>query len=88
MVTANVHQAKTNLSKLLDAAERGEEVVITRRGSGANRFVLKPADRLSTRRLFGALQGKVQFSPDYDAADAEIAGMFDSAVGRSAEGAE
>jgi prevent-host-death family protein len=36
----NVHQAKTQLSKLLDAAKRGEEVVITRRGHGVNRFRL------------------------------------------------
>ncbi|MDQ6754764.1 MAG: type II toxin-antitoxin system prevent-host-death family antitoxin [Actinomycetota bacterium] len=80
MVTANVHQAKTNLSRLLDAAERGEEVVITRRGPGANRFVLKPEALPSTAGLFGALRGKIRFSSDYDDADAEIAGMFEQAA--------
>ncbi|MCZ2403100.1 type II toxin-antitoxin system prevent-host-death family antitoxin [Paenarthrobacter sp. Z7-10] len=82
MVTANVHQAKTNLSKLLDAADRGEEVVITRRGSGSNRFVLKPANSPATGGLFGSLRGKIQLSSDYDDGDAEIARMFEAALDR------
>ena len=86
MVTANVHEAKTNLSKLLDAAERGEEVIITRRGSGANRFVLKPIDSPDTSGIFGALRGKVKYSPDYNDADAEITSMFEKAFDRPTEG--
>lgn len=30
MATATIHQAKTNLSKLIEQAERGEEVLIAR----------------------------------------------------------
>lgn len=73
-----MHEAKTNLSKLLDAAERGEEVYITRRGGGVDRFALVPAPRARRADLFGALRGQVVYAADYDAADAEIASMFGS----------
>lgn len=39
---ANIHQAKTDLSKLIEAAERGKEVIIARAG--------KPVVRLSLPR--------------------------------------
>ena len=73
---ANVHAAKSQLSKLLDAVERGEEVIITRRGSGTNRFLLVPAPLPRRRELFGALKGQIVYSPDFDSADAEIEAMF------------
>ena len=80
MATANVHEAKTNLSKLLDAAERGEEVIITRRGPGVGRFALVPVPTPPRGELFGALRGKIRFADDYDDADAVIAGMFDEST--------
>lgn len=79
METANVHQAKSQLSKLLDAAERGEDVVITRRGPGINRFRLVPVVELRRPR-FGALAGQIAFADDYDGADAEIQSMFDESL--------
>ena len=39
MVTVNVHEAKTNLSRLLKQAETGEEVVIARNGKPVARLV-------------------------------------------------
>ncbi|MGQ0575824.1 MAG: type II toxin-antitoxin system Phd/YefM family antitoxin [Pseudonocardia sp.] len=80
MQQANVHEAKTNLSKLLDAAARGEDVVITRRGSGVTRFALVPIPAPRRSDPFGALRGQIVFAPDYDEADAEITAMFDDAV--------
>lgn len=76
MKSANVHEAKTNLSKLLDAAERGEDVYITRRGGRVTRFALVPAPRTPRADLYGALRGRIVYAEDYDAADAEIAAMF------------
>ena len=35
----NVHEAKSNLSKLLDKVERGEEVVLARHGRAVARLV-------------------------------------------------
>ncbi|MDQ3151418.1 MAG: type II toxin-antitoxin system prevent-host-death family antitoxin [Actinomycetota bacterium] len=79
METANVHEAKTNLSKLLDAAERGEQVFITRRGGTVTRFAIVPAPLVPRSQLFGALRGQIAYAPDDDSADAEIAAMFDQA---------
>jgi prevent-host-death family protein len=42
MITANIHDAKTNLSKLLEAVERGEEVVVARAGKPVARLVAIP----------------------------------------------
>lgn len=39
MITMNVHEAKTHFSELLAAVERGEEVVICRRGKPVARLI-------------------------------------------------
>ena len=80
MTTANVHQAKSNLSKLLNAAAEGEEVIITRRGGKVTRFKLIPAQAVKKPPLFGALKGKIVYSEDYDQADAEIQAMFEEST--------
>ncbi len=67
MVLMNVHQAKSQLSKLLDAAERGEDVYVTRRGS---RFQIVPAPETAHGDLFGILRHELtRGEPDYEAAD-------------------
>lgn len=71
MIKANIHEAKTNLSKLVDAAERGENVVISRAGKPA--VMLVPVAKSDKpKRQFGFLKGQITFAPDYDRADAEI----------------
>ncbi len=42
----NVHEAKTNLSKLLEAVERGETVVICRNGKPVAKLVAAGTGRL------------------------------------------
>ena len=49
MKTLNVHEAKTHLSALIDAVQRGEEVVILRYGKPAARLVA--AAELEARTL-------------------------------------
>lgn len=56
----SVHAAKTNLSKLLEAVERGERVVIARHGVPAAELV--PVKRSDIR--FGSLKGKLAPPPD------------------------
>jgi prevent-host-death family protein len=48
MKTVNIHQAKTHLSALLSAVEKGEDVVIARNGTPVARLVLleQPARRV------------------------------------------
>ncbi|MEL6915927.1 MAG: type II toxin-antitoxin system prevent-host-death family antitoxin [Pseudomonadota bacterium] len=55
----SIHTAKTQLSKLIEAALRGEEVVIAKGSQPVVRLVPLPQDR----KLFGALEGKVT-APD------------------------
>ena len=61
MVTVNVHEAKTHLSRLLAQVEAGEEVVIARNG--------KPVARLVTSTGLGkptpdVLKGKIVIPDD------------------------
>jgi prevent-host-death family protein len=57
-----VHQAKTNLSKLIARAEAGEEVVITRGDTPVAR--LTPIEPKALKRCFGMLKGKIPDLPD------------------------
>lgn len=85
MVISNIHQAKTNLSKLIERAEAGEEVVIARNGKPA--VWLMPVEAVPSvdepRRpdglpaWMGSLKGQIWVSPDFDAYDEEIARMFE-----------
>lgn len=52
MPTYTVHDAKTNLSKLIERAEAGEEVIIARRDAPAVRLV--PVTSGPRKRSFGA----------------------------------
>ncbi len=54
MSIVNVHQAKTQLSRLLVQVEAGEEVVIARRGVPVARLV---RCNLHAKRKFGAMKG-------------------------------
>ena len=56
MVTVNVHEAKTNLSRLLKQVEAGEEVVIARNGRPVARLV--EYGRRS-KRQFGSMRGQI-----------------------------
>ncbi len=75
-IKANIHEAKTNLSKLIAAAKQGEEVIISRAGQPEVRLVPIQADEKPKRRQFGAWAGKVWMAPDMDAVDREIAEDF------------
>jgi prevent-host-death family protein len=58
----SIHQAKTQLSKLIAAAERGEEVVISRRETPVVKIV--PVQQ-PKKRVFGALKGKIDIGPEF-----------------------
>ena len=65
MLTVNVHEAKTQLSRWLQAVEAGEEVVIARAGQPMARLVsVVPA---VPRRRFGMLAGRYTVPADFDA---------------------
>jgi prevent-host-death family protein len=63
MVTANIHEAKTNLSKLIEQAERGEEVIIARGNKPAVRLV--PVEEPPKARIPGLYKGEFEFSDSF-----------------------
>jgi prevent-host-death family protein len=74
----NVHDAKTNLSKLLQQVEAGEEIVIGRNGVPVAKLV--KVDPPRRRRKAGALKGRIWIAPDIDDLDAEIERSFNESV--------
>jgi len=71
----NVHAAKTHLSRLLERAEAGEEIVIGRAGKPIAKLVPYVAER--PRRVFGRLKGQIVVHGDFDADNEEIARSFE-----------
>ena len=63
MATVTIHDAKTNLSKLIARVEAGEEIVIARGKTPVARLTAVRAPP-ATRR-FGALKGIVSVGPEF-----------------------
>ncbi|MBI3490349.1 MAG: type II toxin-antitoxin system Phd/YefM family antitoxin [Acidobacteria bacterium] len=59
----SVHAAKTHLSKLLERAEAGEEVVIARGKTPIVR--LTPVRSTPPQRRFGAMRGRAKVTPAF-----------------------
>jgi antitoxin (DNA-binding transcriptional repressor) of toxin-antitoxin stability system len=59
-----MHDAKTQLSRIIERVERGEEIVISRAGTPVAKIV--PLMRDSGRVGRGALKGMVRFAPHWD----------------------
>lgn len=83
----NMLEAKTQLSKLVEAVLRGEEVVIANRGKPVVRLIKAEAPK---RRRWGAWEGMMTdaqidhaFSPEVDA---EVAREWTESLARPVEG--
>ena len=72
---ANMHEAKSKLSQLVERAEAGEEVVIAKSGKPAVKLVPCKTDK---KRIFGQFRGQVYATKDFDSKEVneEIANMF------------
>lgn len=62
MDTVTIHDAKTNLSRLIARAERGEEIVIAR---GKQPVVRLVAVKKPKKRKPGMFKGKVEIGPAF-----------------------
>jgi prevent-host-death family protein len=71
----NMHQAKTSLSRLVERALAGEEVVIARNGEPLVRLV--PVVKERRPRVPGRLKGKIWIGPDFEFTDEEITELFE-----------
>lgn len=65
MIEVNIHEAKTQLSRLIARVEQGEEVVIARAGEPVARLVR--AESAKRSRKLGAYAGKIWIADDFDA---------------------
>ncbi len=62
--TINIYEAKTHLSKLVEQAAAGEDVIIGRGGKPVARLTRLAAPKRTIR--FGVLKGKVKVADDFD----------------------
>jgi prevent-host-death family protein len=70
-----MHEAKTNLSQLVERAEAGEEIVIARNGKPVARLV--PVTRTnSLADVYGIWRGQVRMADDFDELPDDIAEAF------------
>ena len=65
MAVVNLHAAKTHLSRLVDQAAAGEEVIIAKAGKPIAKLVA--LDRPPQRRVPGTLAGRLRIPDDLDA---------------------
>jgi len=85
----NIHAAKTHLSKLIERAEAGEEVIVARNGKPAVRLtpVERPVEPNSEPAVgpmgpgypawFGILRGQIWIAPGSEAPDAELGRLME-----------
>ncbi len=67
MTAVNIHEAKTQLSRLVDAATRGETVIIAKAGTPVAK--LTRVDAPTARRRIGFLEGQGRVPEDFDTAE-------------------
>ena len=77
MVTVNIHEAKTQLSKLVDQAVRGDAFVIAKAGKPLVKVT--KLDASAAPRRLGFLAGEIAVPKDFDRmGEAKIAAWFTS----------
>lgn len=75
MVTVNMHEAKTQLSRLVDRAVKGEPFVIAKAGKPLVRVAA--IDAPAAPRRLGFMEGEIAVPDDFDEiGEAEIAALF------------
>jgi prevent-host-death family protein len=64
MKPVNMHDAKTHLSKLVERAAAGEEIIIAKAGKPVAKLVA--IERNMTPRVAGSMRGKIWIADDFD----------------------
>lgn len=76
MLTAGVTEAKAQLSKLLEAVQRGERVVISRAGKPVAELTVYRGD--TRPRQLGGWAGRVWIADDFDELPEDVLADFES----------
>ena len=74
-MTVNMHEAKTNLSKLITFLDKGEEIIIAKAGNPVAKLVSYAPSK--KRRIPNLLKGQVIFYEDFNSSDDEITMLFE-----------
>ena len=73
MKSVNIHEAKTHLSRLVEAAARGEPFIIAKAGKPMVKVVpLTPDAPAKPLSRIGFLKGKYSLPPDFEERDREM----------------
>jgi prevent-host-death family protein len=81
MKTVNIHEAKTQLSKLIEEASRGESFVIAKAGKPIVRVTALSAPVGAEVRRLGFMAGQISVPDDFDRmGSAEIERLFGGGV--------
>jgi len=72
MARVGMHDAKTHLSRLVERAEAGEDVIIQRNGKPAVRLVPVVEEPRSLASVRGAWRGRVHIAEDFDVLPQDI----------------
>jgi prevent-host-death family protein len=75
MEITNIHEAKTNFSKLVERVSEGEEIIIGKAGKPVAKLVPYKAGP-PVKRKPGAWKGKVWISPDFDTLPPDLKAAF------------
>jgi prevent-host-death family protein len=70
----NIHEAKTNLSKLLERVALGEEVIIAKAGTPVAKLV--PVKKTPKKRFFGSAKGEFTVPDNFNDPDPDIEDLF------------
>lgn len=74
MQIVNVHEAKTNLSKLIARVLEGEDIVIAKAGKPVAKIV--EFKKSPQQRVMGQFKGEIWMSEDFDKEDEELNALF------------
>lgn len=78
MQTYNIHDAKTQLSKLVEMAARGESFVIAKAGKPMVKVMALDTPESSQMRRFGFMAGQIKVPDDFNTMGAgEIQELFE-----------
>jgi len=81
MKTVNIHQAKTQLSKLVEEASKGESFIIAKAGKPIVKVIALSAPTGSEVRRLGFMEGQISVPDDFDQMGRdEIEGLFGGEV--------
>jgi prevent-host-death family protein len=79
MQTVNMHEAKTQLSKLVDQAVKGEPFIIAKAGKPLVKVCALDAPTSAQMQRFGFMAGQITVPDDFDTMGSrEIGPLFES----------